>query len=115
MFGRLYLQPWWHPGAYPPEPAWAIEWLNPDGDDPPMRVALVRAPGVAPATEADRDELVSAADVAKQGGDEAVAPPAGPIDQPDWRELASGLDRVFSAWVDSETGFPAGRGARSES
>ncbi len=70
-----------------------------------MRVARVPAPGVVPTTEAERKTLVSAAVLAKQDGEEAVAPPAGPIDERDWRQLASGLDRLFSAWVDSETAF----------
>lgn len=105
IFGRLHLRPWWRPGTKTPQTAWAIEWRNPASDDPPMFVALVQTPGL-PATAAEaRDDLVGRAVAAKLNGEDPIVPPAGPIQERDWRDIAEGLDRLFSAWVDAEAAF----------
>ena len=120
IFGRLHLRQWWRPNTRTPEAAWAIELLNPDSDDPPLFVALVQMPALRADTAAVRNDLVARAVKAKLNGEEPIAPPAGPIDERDWRDIVEGLDRLFSAWVDAETAFhnaaarddPAAGGAR---
>lgn len=105
IFGRLHLRHWWRANMRTPQVAWAVEWLNPEGRDPPMFVALVQAPALSANPAEVRNDLVAAAVTAKLKGEQPLLPPAGPIDGRDWHDVADGLDRLFAAWVDVETAF----------
>lgn len=107
MFGRLHARDWWPQGERTAVAAWAIEWMNPAGpaSGPPLFIAPVQVPALQPANGAERDALVAAAVEAKAAGEPSVPPPAEAIEERAWRDIAEGLDRLFSAWVDAESAF----------